>query len=115
MKRIVALAMVPCALVAGTTAYIATALNTPCTGFDGQIVSVQFASTNQTGTATVSSITDLSVGGRTVSFTNELATATLSGGTATVAPTNAFVAPGQRVIVGGTAFPGGSATMWITR
>lgn len=115
MKRIVALAMIPCALVAGTTAYIATALNTPCTGYDGQVLSVQFASTNSSGTATISAVTDLSVGGRTVSFTNELATATLANGVATVTPTNVFVAPRQRIIVSGSAFPGGSATVWLNK
>lgn len=115
MRKLVFSMLLPCSLVAGTDPYIVTAQNTPCSGMSGRVVGVQFASTNSTGTATVSSVTDLLVGGSTVSFTNQLATATLVGGTATVAPTNTFVAPRQRVIVSGSAFPGGSAILWLER
>lgn len=116
MKKCMLLAAAVCATVlasAETVAYIATAKNTPQGGWSGQVMSVQFASTNATGTATLSAVTDLSVGGQVVSFTNEIASATLVGGIATVAPTNVFVAAGQRIVVGGTAFPGGAATVWI--
>ena len=116
MKKAILLAAAACASVfasAETVAYIATAKNTPQTGWLGKVESVQFASTNATGTATLSAITDLSVGGRIMSFTNTLATATLANGQATVSPTNAYVAAGQRIVVSGTAFPGGSATVWI--
>ena len=116
MKRSILLAAAVCASVfasAETVAYVATARNTPQAGWLGQVMSVQFASTNATGTATLSSVTDVTVGGKLVSFTNELATATLVGGRATVAPTNVFVSSGQRIVVSGTAFPGGVATAWI--
>ena len=118
MKKHILLAVALCAAVlasAETVAYIATAKNTPQTGWLGKVEQVQFASTNATGTATLSAITDLSVNGRIVSFTNTLATATLVNGQATVTPTNAYVAAGQRVVVSGTAFPGGSATAWIRK
>lgn len=118
MKKHILLAVALCASVfasAETVAYIATKQNTPQTGWSGQVQSVQFASTNATGTATLSAITDLSVNGRIVSFTNTLATATLSAGVATVTPTNVFVASKQRIVVSGTAFPGGSATVWIRK
>lgn len=118
MKKLTLLAAAVCAAVfakAETVAYIATQKNTPQSGWLGQVRSVQFASTNAAGTATLSAVTDLSVGGRLVSFTNELATATLVNGQATVTPTNSFVAAGQRIIVSGTAFPGGYATAWIER
>lgn len=118
MKRLAFLAAGLCAAVfalAETVAYQATAYNTPQTGWAGQVQSVQFASTNATGTATVSAVTDLLVNGRTVSFTNVLASATLAGGVATVTPTNAFVASKQRIVVSGTAFPGGSAIVWIRK
>ena len=116
MKKSILLAAAVCATAfasAETVAYIATAKNTPQAGWLGQVVSVQFASTNATGTATLSAVTDVTVGGRLVSFTNELASATLVDGRATVAPTNAFVSAGQRIVVSGTAFPGGIATAWI--
>lgn len=118
MKKSILLAVALCAAVfasAETVAYIATKQNTPQTGWSGKVEQVQFASTNATGTATLSAITDLSVNGRIVSFTNTLATATLVGGQATVTPTNAYVAAGQRIVVSGTAFPGGSATAWIKK
>lgn len=117
MKKTILLSAVCAAVFASaeTVAYIATARNTPQDGWLGRVESVQFASTNATGTATVSAVTDISVGGRVVSFTNEIASATLANGVATVAPSNAFVAAGQRIIVGGTAFPGGSATVWIRK
>lgn len=114
MKRIL-LMLLPCSLLAETVAYQATAKNTPCTGYSGRVAAVQFASTNATGTATLSAVTDLDVGGSVVSFTNELATATLSGGVGSVVPDDVYVAPRQRIIVSGTAFPGGSAIVWITR
>ena len=115
MRKLMLSLALPFSLLAGTEAWQVTALNTPCSGIAGQVVGVQFASTNATGTATVSSVTDLNVGGRVVSFTNELATATLSGGTAFVSPTNTFVASRQRIIVTGDAFPGGSAIIWTAR
>lgn len=115
MKTLAAFLAFPCALVADVVAYQATALNTPCAGYDGKVLCVQFASTNSTGTATVSSVTDLMIGGSVVSFTNELATANLVNGTATVSPTNTFVAPRQRIVVSGSAFPGGSAIVWLGR
>lgn len=118
MKKNILLAVALCAAVfasAETVAYIATAKNTPQSGWLGRVESVQFASTNATGTATLSAVTDLSVGGRLVSFTNTLATATLASGQATVTPTNAYVAAGQRIVVSGTAFLGGSATVWIRK
>ena len=116
MKKLALLAAGLCAAVsapAETAAYQATALNTPQTGWSGQVKCVQFASTNATGSATVSAVTDLLVGGRVVSFTNVLATATLAGGVAIVTPTNSFVASKQRIVVSGTAFPGGSAIVWL--
>lgn len=118
MKKHILLAAAICAAVfasAETVAYIATAKNTPQSGWLGKVESVQFASTNATGTATLAAVTDLSVNGRIVSFTNTLATATLVGGQATVTPTNAYVAAGQRIVVSGTAFPGGSATVWLKK
>lgn len=118
MKKSILLAVALCASVfasAETVAYIATKPNTPQTGWSGQVLAVQFASTNATGTATVSAITDLSVNGQTVSFTNVLATATLENGIANIAPTNTFVASKQRIVVSGTAFPGGSTTVWIKK
>ena len=118
MKKLILLAAAVCAAVfasAETVAYIVTAKNMPQNGWLGKVEQVQFASTNATGTATLSAITDLSVDGRLVSFTNTIATATLVGGKATVMPTNTFVAAGQRIAVSGTAFPGGSATVWILR
>lgn len=118
MRKTILLGVALCAAVfarAETVAYIATAPNTPQTGWSGQVLAVQFASTNATGTATVSAITDLQVAGRTVSFTNVLASATLVGGVANVATTNVFVASKQRIVVSGTAFPGGSATVWIKK
>ena len=118
MKKAYLLAAVLGATVAAfaeTVAYIATAKNTPQTGWSGKVEQVQFASTNATGTATLSAITDLSVNGIVHSFTNTLATATLVDGKATVTPTNAYVAAGQRIVVSGTAFPGGSATAWIKK
>lgn len=114
MRKIAFLFALP--LLAGTESYQVTALNTPCTGIGGRVEHVQFASTNATGSATVSAVTDLLVGGRTVSFTNELASATLAGGVASVTPTNGvFVAPRQRIVVSGDAFPGGSAIIWVSR
>lgn len=118
MKRLALFSVAALAAVfasAETVAYLATALNTPQTGWLGKVESVSFASTNATGTATLNAVTDVTVDGRLVSFTNELATATLVDGRATVAPTNAYVAAGQRVFVGGTAFPGGAATVWIRK
>lgn len=118
MKRLVLLAAVVGATVfafAETAAYIATAKNTPQTGWLGKVESVHFTSKNATGTATLSAVTDLLVDGELVSFTNTLATATLTNGQATVNPTNTYVAAGQRIIVSGTAFPGGSATVWVTK
>ena len=118
MKKSFLLAVAICASVfasAETVAYIATNPNTPQTGWSGQVLAVQFASTNATGTATVSAITDLSVNGQVVSFTNVLATATLVNGMTTVAPTNTYVASRQRIVVSGSAFPGGSATVWIKK
>lgn len=118
MKKSILLAAGLCAAVlasAETVAYIATAKNTPQTGWSGEVQAVQFASTNATGTATVSAVTDLSVGGQTVSFTNAIATATLVGGVATVTTNGVFVAPNQRIIVSGTAFPGGAATVWLKK
>lgn len=100
---------------AETVAYQATALNTPQTGWSGEVVAVQFASTNATGTATVSAVTDLLVNGKAVSFTNTLATATLSNGVANVSTNGIFVASKQRIIVTGTAFPGGSAIVWLKK
>ena len=118
MKKSILLAVAICTAAfakAETVAYVATAPNTPQTGWNGQVLAVQFASTNATGTATVSAITDLSVNGHIVSFTNTIASATLVGGVANVTPTNAFVAAKQRIVVSGTAFPGGSATVWIKK
>lgn len=118
MKKVVLLTAVLGAAVlafAETTAYLATAKNTPQTGLSGKVESVQFASTNATGSATVSAVTDLSVNGVVHSFTNTIATATLTNGVAAVTPTNVYVSPNQRIIVSGTAFPGGSATLWITK
>ena len=118
MKKHILLAVALCAAVfasAETVAYIATKQNTPQTGWSGHVQSVQFASTNATGTAALSAITDLLVNGKIVSFTNTIATATLAGGVATVTPTNVFVASKQRIVVSGTAFPGGSATVWIKK
>lgn len=115
MKRLLPILFLPFALAADVVAYQATALNTPCTGYSGQVLSVQFASTNATGTATVGAVTELSVGGTVYAFTNELATATLVNGMATVAPTNTFVAPRQKIVVTGNAFPGGSAIVWIQK
>lgn len=117
MKRLAFLAAGLCASVfafAETVAYQATKPNTPQTGWSGQVQAVQFASTNATGTATVSAITDLLINGQVVSFTNVLASATLANGVATVT-TNTFVASKQRIIVSGTAFPGGSAIVWIKK
>lgn len=115
MRKFAFLTACLCAIVsiAETVAYQATARNTPQTGWSGQVQCVQFASTNATGTATVSAVTDLNVGDNLVSFTNVLATATLVNGTATVVPTNSFVASKQRIVVSGNAFPGGSAIVWI--
>lgn len=116
MKRILPMLLLPLpALLGETVAYQATALNTPCTGYSGNVACVQFASTNSAGTATVSAVTDLLVGGATVSFTNVLATATLTNGVASVAPQGVYVAPRQRIVVSGSAFPGGSAIVWLTR
>ena len=98
---------------AGIVAYQATALNTPQTGYLGEIVAIQACSTNATGTATVSSVTDLSVGGSPVSFTNELVSVTLTGGVASAVTNGVYVAPRQRVIVSGSAFPGGSVILWL--
>lgn len=98
---------------AGMAAYQATALNTPQTGYSVEIVGVQACSTNLAGTATISSVTDLSVGGRTVSFTNQLASVTLAGGVANVSTNGVYVAPRQRIVVSGDAFPGGSIIVWI--
>lgn len=98
---------------AGMVAYQATALNTPQTGYSGEIVGVQACSTNATGTATISAVTDLSVGGRTVSFTNQLASVALTGGVASISTNGVFVASRQRIVVGGDAFPGGSIIVWI--
>lgn len=100
---------------ADVAAYQATALNTPQTGYSGQVACVQFASTNSTGTATVAAVTDLLVGGSVASFTNVLATATLTNGVANVSPQGVYVAPRQRIVVYGDAFPGGSATIWLAR
>lgn len=118
MIRSILLAAGLCAAVfasAETVAYIATQPNTPQTGWSGEVVAVQFASTNATGTATISAVTDLKVGSNTVSFTNVIANATLVNGIANVATTNAYVASKQRIIVSGTAFPGGAATVWIKK
>ena len=118
MKKIFLLAAGLCATafaLAETVAYQATALNTPQTGWSGEVQSVQFASTNATGTATISAVTDLLVNGKVVSFTNTIATATLANGTANVATTNVFVASKQRIVVSGTAFPGGSAIVWLKK
>ena len=98
---------------AGMVAYQATALNTPQTGYSGEIVGVQACSTNATGTATISAVTALNVGGRLVSFTNQLASVTLVNGVANMNTNGVFVASRQRIIVGGDAFPGGSITVWI--
>lgn len=118
MKKLILLAAGLCAAVlasAETVAYIATRSNTPQTGWSGEVQAVQFASTNATGTATISAVTDLSVNGQIVSFTNQIASATLANGIANVATTNVFVASKQRIIVSGTAFPGGAATVWIKK
>ena len=118
MKRIVLFAAGLCAAVfasAETVAYIATKQNTPQTGWSGEVQSVQFVSTNATGTATVSAVTDIMVDGKVVSFTNDLASATLTGGKATVSTNGLFVASKQRIIVSGTAFPGGAATVWLKK
>lgn len=114
MKRLLLL-LLPCSLMADIVQYQATAKNTPCTGYAGKVVAVQFASTNATGEAVLNAVTDLSVDGRVVSFTNELASATLVGGVAHVSPTGVYVAPSQRIVVSGTAFPGGSAIVWLSR
>lgn len=95
--------------------YQATAKTTPCVGYEGQVASVMFVSTNQTGTATLNAVTDLLVNGEVKSFTNTLATATLTNGIAFVTPTDTYVAPRQRIIVSGDAFPGGSATVWLKK
>lgn len=100
---------------AETVAYIATAKNTPQTGWLGRVESVMFNSTNATGTATLNAVTDLLIDGKVVPCTNTIATATLANGQAVVTPTNVFVAAGQRIVVSGTAFPGGSATVWIRK
>lgn len=100
---------------ASLTPYQLTALNTPCAGVGGEIAFVQACSTNATGVVNISSVTDLSVGGRLVSFTNQLATVTLTNGVGTASPGNAYVAPRQKVIVSGSAFPGGSAIIWVLR
>lgn len=118
MKKLTLLTFGLCAAVfafSETVAYIATSRNTPQSGWLGQVESVVFNSTNATGTATLSAVTDLLIGGRTVSFTNTIANATLANGQAVVTPTNAYVAAGQKIIVSGTAFPGGSATVWIRK
>lgn len=118
MRKSILLAVALCTAAfakAETVAYIATQPNTPQYGWNGQVLAVQFASTNATGTATISAVTDLSVNGQTISFTNTIASATLVGGVANVAPTNTFVASKQRIVVSGTAFPGGSATVWIKK
>lgn len=99
--------------LAGMVAYQATALNTPQTGYSGEIVGVQACSTNLTGTATISAITDLSVDGQTVSFTNQLASVTLANGVANLSTNGVYVASRQRIVVGGDAFPGGSIIVWI--
>lgn len=116
MKKIVLVAsliMGTMSALAGMVAYQATALNTPQTGYSGEIVGVQACSTNATGTATISAVTDLSVGGRTVSFTNQLASVTLSGGVANLSTNGVYVASRQRIVVSGDAFPGGSIIVWI--
>lgn len=116
MKKIVLVASLlvgTMSAVAGMVAYQATALNTPQTGYSGEIVGVQACSTNATGTATISAVTDLSVGGQTVSFTNQLASVTLANGVANLATNGVFVASRQRIVVGGDAFPGGSVIVWI--
>ena len=118
MKKIVLVASLlagAMSVPADMVAYQATALNTPQAGYSGRVACVQFASTNSAGTATVGAVTDLLVGGSTVSFTNVLATAALTNGVATVAPEGVYVAPRQRIVVYGDAFPGGSATVWLTR
>lgn len=118
MKKSILLAAGLCAAVlasAETVAYIATKPNTPQTGWSGEVQSVQFVSTNATGTATISAVTDISVGGSVVSFTNTIATATLADGKATVTTNGVFVAEGQRIIVSGSAFPGGAATVWLKK
>ena len=115
MKAIMLSLALPLSLLAETVAYQATALNTPCAGYSGNVACVQFASTNAAGTATVAAVTDLSVGGAAVSFTNVLATATLTNGVANVAPQGVYVAPRQRIVVYGDAFPGGSAIVWLVR
>lgn len=99
--------------LAGMVAYQATDRNTPQSGYSGEIVGIQACSTNATGTATISAITDLNIGGRIVPFTNQLATVTLSGGVASVATNGVYVASRQRIVVGGSAFPGGSIVVWI--
>lgn len=117
MRKIILSAGLLAAVFAGaeTVAYIATINNTPQTGWSGQVLGAQFVSTNSTGTATVSAVTDLNVNGKVVSFTNNLATATLVNGMANIAVTNTFVASKQRIIVSGSAFPGGAATVWIEK
>lgn len=118
MKKIVLMASVAMAAMlarADMVAYQATALNTPQTGYFGEVVGVQACSTNATGTATVSAVTDLSIGGRVVSFTNQLASVTLVGGMGGYATNGVFVASRQRIVVTGDAFPGGSVTVWLRR
>ena len=99
--------------LAGMVAYQATDKNTPQSGYSGEIVGIQACSTHATGTATISSITDLNIGGRTVPFTNQLATVTLSNGVASLATNGIYVASRQRIVVSGSAFPGGSIIVWI--
>lgn len=118
MKKTVLMASVAMAAMFARpdmVAYQATALNTPQTGYFGEIVGVQACSTNAAGTATVSAVTDLSVEGRIVSFTNQLATVTLAGGVGGYSTNGVFVASRQRIVVSGDAFPGGSVTVWIRR
>lgn len=118
MKRAILLASLlvgAMSVPADMVAYQATALNTPQTGYFGEVVGVQACSTNATGTATISAVTDLSVGGNAVSFTNRLASVTLVDGVANISTNGVFVASRQRIVVSGNAFPGGSVTVWIRR
>ena len=118
MKKIVLMASAAMAAMlanADMVAYQATALNTPQTGYFGEVVGVQACSTNATGTAAISAVTDLSVGGRVVSFTNVLASVTLVDGVGGFATNGVFVSSRQRIVVSGSAFPGGSVTVWIRR
>lgn len=100
------------ASLAGLVAYQVTAINTPQTGYNGRVVFAEAMSTNATGTATVSAVSTLSVGGKLYSFTNQLCSVTCANGVGTSAVTN-YVASKQQIVVEGTAFPGGSVILWV--